>query len=69
MLGTVVAATLELPGSAYATLEVGAETYVQRKRTLVFEPGGTVHDEPRARRDELDADAVLRGGLGVGVRW
>jgi hypothetical protein len=65
----VVAATLELPGSAYATLEVGAETYVQRKRTLVFDAGGNIHDEPRDRRDALDADAVLRSGLGVGVRW
>jgi hypothetical protein len=69
MLGTVAAATVELAGSSYAVLELGAHTYVQRKRTLVFDPSAGVRDPPRDVDDELDAAIVVRSGLGFGVRW
>ncbi len=69
MLGTAISATVELAGSSYASLEVGAQTYIQRKRTLIFSAAATSRDPPRGTDNELDAAMVLRAGLGVGVRW
>jgi hypothetical protein len=69
MLGTVVAGTMELLGSTYASLELGAQTYVQRKRTLVFDASGSSVDPPSDTSNELDAAVVMRMGLGVGMRW
>ena len=69
MLGTIASATVDLAGSSYASLELGAQTYVQRRRTLVFSASATSRDPPRDVENELDAAMVIRAGLGVGMRW
>jgi hypothetical protein len=69
MLGTSAAATLELYGSSYASLELGAQTYIQRKRILVYSASATSQDPPLSTENQLDAAVVVRAGFGVGVRW
>lgn len=69
VLGSVVSATVELRGSAYATLDVAAQTYIQNKRTQIFDAGASPRDPPKEIHDELDASVVATLGLGIGVRW
>jgi hypothetical protein len=68
VLGSTVGAAMDLSGPLYAGVEIGAQTYVQRKRTLVYEDG-PLFPKLIDTRDELDADVVLGLSAGIGVRW
>jgi hypothetical protein len=69
VLGSTVAASMDLTGPLYASLELGAHTYVQRKRTLVYDDVPSWPPVLRETRDELEADVVLGLSAGVGMRW
>jgi hypothetical protein len=69
VLGSTVGASMDLSGPLYASLELGAHTYVQRKRTLVYDDVPSWTPVLLETRDELDADVVIGLSAGVGVRW
>lgn len=68
-LGSTLGASIDLSGPLYASLELGAHTYVQRKRTLVYDDLSSWPPVLRETREELEADVVLGLSAGVGVRW
>lgn len=68
VLGTSVGIATELSGPFYAGAEIGAHTYVQRKRTLIYE-SGVLFPVVVGARDEFDADLVLGLSAGIGMRW
>lgn len=69
VLGSTLGASMDLSGPLYASLEIGAQTYVQRKRTLVYDDVPSWTPVLLETRDELDADVVLGLSAGVGMRW
>jgi hypothetical protein len=68
-LGSTLGVAMDLSGPLYASLELGARTYVQRKRTQIYGEGGVFRPVVIDTRDELDADLVLELSAGIGMRW
>ncbi|HWN67508.1 MAG TPA: hypothetical protein VNM90_07695, partial [Haliangium sp.] len=69
VLGSTLGIAMDLSGPLYASVEIGAQTYVQRKRTLIYGEPTLWTPVIIDTRDELDADVVLGLSAGVGVRW
>jgi hypothetical protein len=68
VLGSTVGVAMDLSGPLYVSLEIGAQTYVQRKRTLIYD-STLLWPVLIDVRDEVDADVVLGLSAGAGVRW
>jgi hypothetical protein len=68
VLGSTMGVAMDLSGALYTSLEIGAQTYVQRKRTLIYDDTG-LFPMVIDTHDELDADVVLGVSAGVGMRW
>jgi hypothetical protein len=68
-LGSTVGVAMDLSGPLYASVELAARTYVQRKRTLIYAEGSPFAPVVVDARDELDAGVVLGLGAGIGMRW
>lgn len=69
VLGSTVGVAMDLSGPLYAGVELGARTYVQRKRTLIYDADVRPWPVLIDTRVELDADVVLGLSAGVGMRW